>query len=106
MSKAAVLTRGQFDAAVGEGVTLVDFWAEWCAPCRRMEPVLDALAKEYLGRAQVRTVNVDDEPDLAIQFEVEKIPTILLFKDGELKDRLVGVTTKDELALAIDEAVA
>lgn len=106
MSNAQDLTTDEFDTTVGKGVTLVDFWAEWCGPCRMMGPVLDQLASEYTGKAQIRKVNVDNEPDLAMRYDVSSIPTMLVFKDGELKKRFVGVTTKGELATAIDGAAS
>ena len=106
MSNAQDLTTDEFDTTVGNGVTLVDFWAEWCGPCRMMGPILDRLASEYTGKAQIRKVNVDNEPDLAMRFDVSSIPTILVFKDGELKKRFVGVTAKGELATAIDGAAS
>jgi len=104
MSNAQELTTGNFDATVQEGVTLVDFWAEWCAPCRMMTPVLDELAGEYAGKARVGKINVDNEPDLAMKFDVSSIPTLIVFKNGEISKRFVGVTSKSELAEALDGA--
>ncbi|MBX7255860.1 MAG: thioredoxin [Candidatus Hydrogenedentes bacterium] len=105
MSSALELTAGNFDSTVGAGVTLVDFWAEWCGPCRLMGPVLDDLAKDYGDKAKVRKVNVDNEPDLAMKFEVSSIPTLIVFKDGQISKRFVGVTQKNDLKAAIDSAV-
>lgn len=104
MSNAQELTTSNFDATVQEGVTLVDFWAEWCAPCRMMTPVLDELAGEYNGKARIGKINVDNEPDLAMKFDVSSIPTLIVFKDGEISKRFVGVTSKSELAAALDGA--
>jgi thioredoxin 1 len=104
MSSAPELTTAEFDATVGSGVTLVDFWAEWCGPCRLMTPVIDELAAQYDGKAKIRKVNVDNEPDIALRFDVSSIPTLIIFKDGAISSRFVGVTKKDELASALDKA--
>lgn len=104
MSSAPELTTADFDATVGSGVTLVDFWAEWCGPCRLISPVIDELARQYDGKAKIRKVNVDNEPDIAMRFDVSSIPTLIVFKDGAIASRFVGVTKKDELASALDKA--
>lgn len=106
MSNAHELTTSNFDATVQEGVTLVDFWAEWCAPCRMMTPVLDELAGEYDGKVQIGKINVDNEPDLAMKFDVSSIPTLIVFKNGEISKRFIGVTSKSELAEALDGAAS
>jgi len=106
MGQAQELTTDNFDTTVGSGVTLVDFWAEWCGPCRMMTPVLDQLAAEYAGKATIAKVNVDNEQDLAIKFDISSIPALLVFKDGQVAKRFVGVTAKGELAKALDGAVA
>lgn len=106
MSNAMELTAANFENTVANGVTLVDFWAEWCGPCRMMGPVLDEVAATYAGRATVGKINVDNEPDLAQQFGVSSIPTLLVFKNGEVAKQFVGVTPKGELGKAIDAALA
>lgn len=98
MSNAKNLTSANFNASVDKGVTLVDFWAEWCGPCRIMGPVLDEVAKQFEGKAQVAKVNVDEEQQLAINFGINSIPAFLLFKDGQLVDRLIGVVSKSTLS--------
>lgn len=106
MGAATDLTTASFEGVVGSGVTLVDFWAEWCAPCKMMTPVIDALSEEYDGKATVGKVNIDEESDLATKFGVSSIPTLLVFKDGEIAKKFVGVTSKDELDGALKEAGA
>src|SRR6266487_6711120 len=76
---------------------LVDFWAPWCGPCHVMAPVIDDLATEFAGRVTVGKVNVDDEPALAAQYGIRSIPTLLLFKEGQVVDQVVGVVPKQVL---------
>ncbi len=104
MSKAVELTTQSFDEAVSKGVTLVDFWAEWCGPCRMIAPLLDELAGEYQGRVQIVKVNVDNEGDLAARYRVNSIPTLLVIRDGQEKGRLVGVQPKAKIAAALEQA--
>ncbi|GMW02712.1 MAG: thioredoxin [Candidatus Hydrogenedentota bacterium] len=106
MSAAQELTKESFDSKVSAGVTLVDFWAEWCGPCKMMNPTLDQIAKDYAGKASVAKVNIDYEADLAMRYEVSSIPTLLVIKDGEVKKRFVGVTSKTDLSAAIDTVLA
>lgn len=76
------------------GVVLIDLWAEWCGPCKAMNPVIEELASEYAGKAVIAKLNVDDNPDVPTKFNVRGIPTFLLFKNGELQDKIVGATSK------------
>lgn len=105
MSNAAALTERAFDDTVKTGVSLVDFWAEWCGPCRMMTPVLDKLAQAYAGRAGIYKVNVDDEQNLAVRFGVSSIPTLLVLRNGAEVKRFVGVTGEADLAAALDAAL-
>lgn len=105
MSNALELTSENFDSTVSSGVTLVDFWAEWCAPCRMIAPMIDQLASEYRGKATVGKVDVDNEQDLAMRFDISSIPALIVFKDGKVANRFLGANTKKaELAAALDGA--
>ena len=101
--KIKTLGDADFDAAVKDGVVLVDFWAEWCAPCRRIAPMVDQLAEDYNGRLTVAKMNVDENPVTPPNFMIRGIPTLLLFKDGDLKETVVGLAGKDDLAKMIDK---
>jgi thioredoxin 1 len=79
------------------GVAIVDFWAEWCGPCRVIGPVIEELAKEYEGKASIGKLNVDDNPQVTTRYGVRSIPTILFIKDGEVVDKHVGTATKATL---------
>ena len=105
MSNATELTEQNFNDTVASGVTLVDFWAEWCGPCRMLTPIIDELIGEYEGKATIAKVNVDEASELAQQFGVSSIPTLLVMKDGKEVNRFVGVTSKDNLGKALDEAL-
>jgi len=78
-------------------VTVIDLWAEWCGPCRIMTPVIEELSTEYEGRAVIGKLNVDDNPEVPVNYNVRGIPTFLLFKGGELKEKVVGAQTKQYL---------
>lgn len=97
------LTNQTFDAAIASGLTLVDFWATWCGPCRMQTPILEELSRELSGNKKIAKVNVDQERDLALKFGIQSIPTILVFQEGCLVDRLVGVRMKDELKQIMNE---
>ena len=93
------LTNANFEAEVKKpgAPILVDFWAEWCGPCRMVAPVLEKLADELNGKVRVGKVNVDDESGLAGRYGIQSIPTLLLFKDGKVVDQYIGATTRDVL---------
>ncbi|OAV46123.1 thioredoxin [Lewinella sp. 4G2] len=88
------------------GVALVDFWAEWCGPCRMIGPVVEELATEYEGKALIGKVDVDENSELSAKYGVRSIPTILIIKDGEVVDKHVGVATKAALAEKIEAQLA
>jgi thioredoxin 1 len=81
---------------------LVDFWAEWCAPCRKVAPLIDALAEEYSGRLKVGKVNVDDDPELAGRFGIMSIPTLLVFRGGQVAEQRVGALPREELKRLVE----
>lgn len=100
--KPVELTDANFSEEIQSGVTLVDFWAPWCGPCRMIAPVLEELAGDYDGKAKIAKVNVDDNQQTAMQFRVMSIPTLIVFKDGEPVDTVVGAQPKRNLASLLD----
>jgi thioredoxin 1 len=101
--KVKTFTDSNFDEEVKAGVVLIDFWAEWCGPCRRLAPTVDALATEYEGRATVAKMNVDENPNIPGRFMIRGIPTMLIFKNGALADQIVGLVGKEEIAKKLDQ---
>ena len=85
---------------------LVDFWAEWCQPCRMLTPTIDALAVEYQGKAKVGKVDTDSNREISVKFGIQAIPTVLLFKDGQVAKKFVGLTSKDQFKAALDQLVS
>ena len=104
--KTQVLTQETFDATVNSSAqpVLVDFWAEWCGPCRMLAPVLDELATEQLGQATVAKVNIDEAPELAQRFNITSIPTLIVFKSGQAVSTFLGVQPKKALVAALAAA--
>ena len=90
------------EALRAEGLVLVDFWAAWCPPCRRLAPTLEALAAAYEGQVTVLKVNVDESPEVSTRYGIQSIPTLILFRDGRMVDRRLGALPMDELRRFVD----
>ncbi len=108
MSQAAAATQTSFETDVlkSDQPVAVDFWAEWCGPCKFLNPTLDELANEFSGKVKFVKVNVDEEPQLSQQYGVMSIPTILYFKNGKIVDSTVGALPKEELKPHLEKLVA
>jgi thioredoxin 1 len=91
------LTNDNFKKEIAKGWTVVDFWAPWCGPCKALGPVVDLLSEEMKGKVNFGKVNVDEQQELAEQFSVMSIPTLILFKDGEIAEQRVGAGTKEAI---------
>lgn len=84
---------------------LVDFWAEWCGPCRMLAPVIDELATEFDGKAKIGKVDIDANRDAAVNYGIQSIPSVIIFKNGEVVNKFVGISPKEELASALEAAM-
>jgi thioredoxin 1 len=106
-SNVKTLTEASFNAEVVEAYqpVLVDFWAEWCGPCKALGPILDDLATEYDGKAKFGKVNIDENPNLASEYSIRAVPTLLLFKAGQVEETFVGMKSKRDLKAALDQAL-
>ena len=102
------LTAENFDQEVLKSGTpaLVDFWAEWCGPCKMVAPILDELATEYDGKVKIGKVNIDDHQSLASEYGIRAIPTLLLFKAGQVADQIVGLRSKRDFKAKLDRVAA
>ncbi len=105
--KVLVLSDADFEKEVlaAQVPVLVDFWAEWCGPCRMVAPILDKLAKEYDGRIRFTKLNVDENRQTAAQYGIRSIPTMIIFKDGQVNDQIVGALPEDKLRQRLEAAL-
>ena len=107
MSDVQQINDSSFEADVlnSDLPVLIDFWAPWCGPCKQIAPVVDELAKEYAGRLKIVKMNVDDNPQTPSKYGVRGIPNLILFKDGQVRDQIVGAVPKAQLIKAINQVV-
>ncbi len=107
MANVKELTQDEFKSEVLESTTpvLVDFWAPWCGPCRRVAPMVEELGQQYAGRLKVFKIDVDQNQELAASYGINSIPTLIVFKGGDVVDRFVGIPPRDQLENTLKEAI-
>ena len=105
MAASGRFTQKKFEQSILHGVTMVDFDAPWCGPCRNQKPIIDALKKNYRGKATVQKINIDENQHIAMHLGIQSIPTIILYKDGKEMNRFIGVQNNETLAKALQRLV-
>ncbi|MGD2088858.1 MAG: thioredoxin [Candidatus Aminicenantes bacterium] len=98
------LNETNFKETISQGVTLVDFWAQWCLPCRALNPILEKIAGKMSHKAKICKLNIDENPDISVEYNVMSIPAIFIYKDGQVVNQLFGLRTEEELVQAINAA--
>jgi thioredoxin 1 len=106
MSNIIHLNESNFDDSVKDGVVLVDFSAEWCGPCKMLTPIIEELANDYSAKAKICKVDIDKDDALAMRFNVRGVPTVLIYKDGEVVETLVGFRSKDDFKKILDSNIS
>ncbi|MFP8488899.1 thioredoxin [Gracilimonas sp. Q87] len=108
MAKPIEFTDSNFEEEVlkSDKPVLVDFWAEWCGPCRMIGPIVEEMAEEYDGKAKIGKVDVDSNPEISVKYGIRSIPSLLIFKDGEVVDQIVGAVPKSHLTKQLEAQVA
>ncbi len=106
MAKPIIVDDSTFDQAIKDGLSIVDFWAEWCVPCKTIAPILEELAEEYDGKLKVLKLDVDSNPKSAMRFRVMSIPTVILFKNGEPVEIIIGAQPKRNFVARIEKHVS
>ena len=97
------ITDKNFESTIKEGLTLVDFWAPWCGPCQMVAPILEELSKEYEGRIKIVKLNTDENPLVPLKYQIQSIPTMMIFKNGEVVRREIGARPKNMIVQFIEE---
>lgn len=108
MSNVAAVGTGNFEGEVlqSEHLVIVDFWAEWCQPCKMLSPVLDSVAAKFGGQLKIVKCNVDENQDVAMKYGVQSIPNLIFFKDGQVVDQVVGYKNEAQLSTKVEEVLA
>jgi thioredoxin 1 len=106
MSTELIITDANFDTETSNGITLIDFWAAWCGPCKMQGPIVEQVAEKMAGKAKVGKCNVDEQQGTAAKFGIQSIPTLIIFKDGKEVERMVGLRTEGDLVEKLDALVA